>query len=195
MKSKKGLIILILAMVIVIGAAAVMYDRLIAGAPADQITVQEEPGKLENKAEDEAHEPVKAPDFTVYTADGTAVKLSDFEGRPVVLNFWASWCPPCKSEMPDFDTAYKEHGENIEFLIVNLTDGGRETQESASEYIESHGYSFPVYYDTTLEAAYTYGVYSIPTTYFIDAQGNFTAYGTGALTMDSIQKGISMITK
>ena len=134
-----------------------------------------------------------APDFTVYDADGNAHKLSDFRGKPVVLNFWASWCGPCKSEMPDFDDAYKKYGEDIHFVMVNLTDGSQETVESASAFISQSGYSFPVYYDTDMDAAATYGVNSVPITFFIDSSGAIVAYGSGALTAENLEQGIGMI--
>lgn len=134
-----------------------------------------------------------APDFTVYDIDGNAVKLSDFVGKPTVLNFWASWCGPCKSEMPHFDEAYKEIGNEINFIMVNLTDGDRETVEKASSYIKSQNYSLPMYYDTNTNAANIYQVYSIPTTYFIDASGNLVAQATGAIDKGTLFKGINMI--
>ncbi len=134
-----------------------------------------------------------APDFTLYTLDGTPIKLSDFEGKPTVLNFWASWCGPCKMEMPDLEEAYLEYGDEINFLIVNLTDGRSETVETAHAYIESQGYTFPVYYDTDMGGAYTYGVSAIPVTFFIDADGNILAYYQGAMTAEILQQGISMI--
>ena len=134
-----------------------------------------------------------APDFTMYMQDGTPVKLSDFRGKPTILNFWASWCGPCKMEMPDLEDAYLEYGDEINFLIVNLTDGTSETVESASGYIESQGYTFPVYYDTAMGGAFAYGVNAIPVTYFLDADGNLVAYYPGAMTADILQRGISMI--
>ena len=134
-----------------------------------------------------------APDFTMYMQDGTPVKLSDFRGKPTILNFWASWCGPCKMEMPDLEDAYLEYGDEINFLIVNLTDGTSETVESASGYIESQGYTFPVYYDTAMGGAFAYGVNAIPVTYFLDADGNLIAYYPGAMTADILQRGISMI--
>lgn len=133
------------------------------------------------------------PDFTMTDASGEEVKLSDFFGKPVVLNFWASWCGPCKSEMPHFEDAYQKYGENINFVIVNLTDGARETKEKASEFIEEQGYTFPVYFDTNTEGAMTYGTYSIPVTYFIAADGTPVAQANGALDAATLEKGLDMI--
>ena len=142
-----------------------------------------------------ATEPARqaAPNFTMYTVKGTPVELADFRGKPTVLNFWASWCGPCKMEMPDLEAAYQAYGDEINFLIVNLTDGTGETVESARSYIESQGYTFPVYYDTAMGGAFAYGVNAIPVTYFIDADGNIAAYYEGAMTADVLRQGISMI--
>ena len=133
----------------------------------------------------------QAPDFTVTDYDGEEVMLSDYFGKPIVVNFWASWCPPCKAEMPDFEEAYKTHSE-VQFLMVNMT-GGRETLESAKEHVESQGYTFTVLFDTEYSAAYAYYVNSLPATYFIDAEGNLVAYATGMLDAETMEKGIAMI--
>lgn len=137
----------------------------------------------------------KAPDFTVVNAAGESVNLSDYYGKPVVVNFWASWCGPCKMEMPDFQKAYETYGEDVHFLMVNLTDGGRETVETASKYIADQGFTFPVLFDVDSDAAITYGVASIPTTYFMDAEGYGVAWASGALDMATIERGIGMITE
>ncbi len=134
-----------------------------------------------------------APDFTVYDAEGNAHSLSDFRGKPVILNFWASWCGPCKAEMPDFDEAYKIYGNRIHFLIVNLTDGSSETVETASAFIASQGYTFPVYYDTDYFGAMAYNISAIPTTFFIDANGNLVTYYQGMLSADMLQAGINTL--
>lgn len=136
--------------------------------------------------------PQPAPDFTVTDYDGEEVKLSDYFGKPIVLNFWASWCSPCKAELPDFDEAYQNHSE-VQFLMVNMTDGSRETVETAREHVDNQGYGFPVFYDTESSAANAYYVNSIPTTYFIDGEGNLIAYARGMLDAETLERGIAMI--
>ena len=136
---------------------------------------------------------MEAPDFTVVDADGTEVKLSDYVGKPIVLNFWASWCSPCKSEMPEFNAAWEELDGEVQFLMVNMTDGARETVESAREYVEGEGFTFPVLFDTKSEAAIAYSAYSLPTTYFIDAEGYVTARAVGAIDGETLQKGLDLI--
>ena len=134
-----------------------------------------------------------APDFTVYNAQGEPVKLSDYRKKPVVLNFWASWCGPCQREMPDFETAWQKYGDEVVFLMVNLTDGYQETVETASSLIAEKGYTFPVCYDTDMDAATVYGVQSIPTTYFIDAKGAVVNRYTGSMDLKTLEEGIRQI--
>ena len=136
-----------------------------------------------------------APDFTVYDADGNAVNLSDYVGKPTIVNFWASWCGPCQMEMPYFDEKYKVLGNEVNFLMVNVTDGVEETLESAKAFLEKTEYSFPVYFDTDMDAAFVYGVYSFPTTYFIDAEGHAVAMAQGMIDAAVLQQGIDMISK
>jgi len=118
--------------------------------------------------------------------------LSDHKGKPVVLNLWASWCPPCKQELPDFETAYKKHTD-IQFMMVNMTDGDRETLEIAQGFVQENGYEFPVYYDTEFSCAIAYNATSLPATYFIDKEGNLIAKATGMIDAETLEKGISMI--
>lgn len=169
-------------------------------SPPDVHETQEETdnadGTSDEIGEDEPSEPedFKAPDFTVLNEEGEEVKLSDYFGKPIVLNFWATWCYYCKEEMPDFNRAYKEHPE-VQFLMVNATDGVRETVEKAETYIDEQGFEFPVVYDTTQQAVYTYYVTGFPCTYFIDKDGNLVTYANGMLSYDNLVKGIGFITQ
>lgn len=199
MKSKATGIFVILAFVALMVSAYVLYNVLSEDAVPDQLAVQTQPTVtvFQETSATEASETqqvqIMAPDFTVYDLEGNEVHLSDFVGKPVVVNFWASWCGPCKMEMPDFQEKYQELGEEIHFLMVNMTDGSRETVETAASFIETQGYTFPVFFDTASSAAITYGVYSLPTTYFIDAQGHAIAQATGAIDGETLQRGIDMI--
>lgn len=135
-----------------------------------------------------------APNFTVYDTSGNTVKLSDYIGKPVVINFWASWCNPCKSEMPDFDEMYQKYSDNVIFLMVNLTDGKRETKDSAMNFISDQGYSFPIYLDTLKSASSAYGIASIPTTVFISKEGNIESRHIGSISKSKLESGIKSIT-
>ena len=185
MKKKTTLIVLALALAVFLMGASVLYKTLTESIDADQLATE--------ATEETEAELMQAPDFTVYDIDGNEVKLSDFFGKPIVVNFWASWCGPCKMEMPDFNEKYLEIGNEVTFLMVNMTDGSRETVDIASAFIAEQGYTFPVYYDTASSAASTYGVYSLPTTFFIDADGHAIAQATGAIDASTLQRGIDMI--
>jgi thiol-disulfide isomerase/thioredoxin len=198
MSKKIVVIVLAIGFVLLLGCAYVLYQELGQQLSADQLILSTQPTAPSSTPSDpNVTAPTEtlplAPDFVIYDEEGKEVRLSDFFGKPIVLNFWASWCGPCKMEMPDFNDKYLEMGEEIHFLMINMTDGYRETVDIASTFIQSQGYTFPVYYDTAGNASMTYGVYSLPTTFFIDAEGHAIAQAVGAIDAETLQRGIDMI--
>lgn len=134
-----------------------------------------------------------APDFEVIDINGDTVHLKDYFGTPIVLNFWATWCGPCKAEMPYFDALYNEHKDDIIFMMVNLTDGYQDTVDKVNGFINENGYTFPVYYDTKYNAANTYGVSSIPMSIFINEKGEIADYHLGTMSEENLKKCIEEI--
>ena len=193
MKKYGKMIVGIAVMVVILLASSILYKKLSVhyGEPNQSITEETETGKEANTES----KGTKIADFTVVDLKGNEVKLSSLVGKPIVLNFWASWCSPCKSEMPEFQKAYEEYGEQVTFVMVNLTDGMRETKNTAGAFINKEGYTFPVYYDVNQSAAYAYSVSSIPTTYFIDKDGFVIANTRGAINKNTLTQKIDAILK
>lgn len=108
----------------------------------------------------------KAPDFELVNLNGEKVKLSDFQGKKVMLNFWATWCPPCKEEMPAMEKFYKISNGDVVILAVNI-----DPQYNVKKYVDEMGISFPVLLDEKDKVNSIYQVLTIPTTFFIDEQG------------------------
>jgi peroxiredoxin len=118
---------------------------------------------------------MEAPEFELKNLDGETVKLSDFRGKKVMVNFWATWCPPCKKEMPDMQKFYKEHKGDIVILAINI-----DPESDVSGYAQKLGLHFPILLDKQDVANTTYRILSIPTTFFINEEGiiQFKHYST-----------------
>jgi thiol-disulfide isomerase/thioredoxin len=164
------------------------------GVPdADAVIPGDDPGSTTPNAEaDAAKELPEAPNFKIQDADGNAVSFNDLKGKPIVLNFWASWCPPCIEELPIFDALSQELEGEVTFVMVDLI-GDRETIESGKAYLSENNLGFPVYFDTEQDGAATYGITSIPTTYFINADGYIETGVVGGIDRDTLERGISYI--
>nr|WP_317412458.1 TlpA disulfide reductase family protein [uncultured Solibaculum sp.] len=210
MNGKKKWILAAVALAVLLAAAVILYQALKGqgetGGLADlQGTAQSQTQQngqtstgaqiAESAGETQQEEKMLAPDFTVWDNDGNEVKLSELlNGKPTVLNFWASTCPPCQMEMPDFHDVYQELEGEVQFLMIDGIGSLGETEEKGRAYMEEQGYTFPVYYDREMEAVMTYGISSFPTTYFIDEEGYLVAGGIGMLSREYLMQGIDMIT-
>ena len=121
------------------------------------------------------------------------MNLYDYIGKPIVVNFWATWCGPCRTELPAFNKIYKEYSDKIEFLMVNLTDGYDDTEDEVKKFVKDNEYEFPVYFDIKYSATDAYKISSIPKTIFIDVNGNIVYSKLGAMSEETIRKYIESI--
>ncbi|WP_233190979.1 peroxiredoxin [Sporosarcina sp. P19] len=117
-----------------------------------------------------------APDFELTTLSGDTVKLSDYRGKTVMLNFWASWCPPCRSEMPHMENYYTDNKESddMEILAVNMTKTEKNKVESAKEFVDEYNLTFPILLDKDSEVMKMYQIKVYPTSYIINKDGVIT---------------------
>ncbi|MBE6562976.1 MAG: TlpA family protein disulfide reductase [Ruminococcaceae bacterium] len=187
----------IIALTVVI-AAIIILGILLYPMVAERLSPAEDKSQTENtnetkpadtKNEDttEKTDPNAAPDFSVYDMNGNKTTLSEKKGKPVVINFFATWCPPCVGELPHFEEMYKKYGDKVEFMIVDLTDGYDETKEKVESFIDKNGYTFPVYLDSDIKAVVAYKISSIPLTVFVDEDGKIAASKVGAMDAETLE--------
>jgi thiol-disulfide isomerase/thioredoxin len=174
--NKKNILILVIAVSVVVGLSVFFFSNMPGNKNVVEAPAAGEPGSMEPEKNPEmppGHPDVsaiiageEAPDFALPNMDGEEVKLSDFRGKIVYLNFWATWCGYCDQEMPDLQELSAEN-EDLVVLTVNV----RENADTVKAYIEKGGYDFPVLLDIEGEVATRYLITGMPTTYFINAEG------------------------
>lgn len=135
-----------------------------------------------------------APDFSLKTLDGKEAKLSDYRGQKVILNFWATWCPPCKAEIPHMEKYYKNHAkkDHVEILAVNLTKSDKD-ENYIKDFIKSYDMTYPVLLDTEGEQQKQYEIVTIPTTFIIDTKGVIQKKIVGPMDQNMMIKTIASI--
>lgn len=178
-----------------------------ASAESDEVALPEESGQesgaadpgettAATEADPAAEETMSglppAIDFTLTDQYGNTHTLSDYKGKTVFLNFWATWCPPCRAEMPDIQKLYEEYDTEGEDALIVLgiaspNIGGEKSEEGVKQFLEENGYTYPVLMDTTGEQFMNYGVFSYPTTFMIDRDGNVFGYVSGSLSGDMMK--------
>jgi cytochrome c biogenesis protein CcmG, thiol:disulfide interchange protein DsbE len=175
---------------LLIGTALAVAAAIIAGTIVALTADPAGTPTIDSMELEPADDVVGAPAAISYvTFDGEPANTGSYVGRPLVLNFFAEWCPPCVAEMPDFETVYQEVGDEIAFLGLSTL----ESEDNARGLIESTGITYDVGRDTDGEAFAKAGGLQMPTTVFIDAAGTVVEVHTGALTADQLRDRIDSL--
>ncbi len=133
-----------------------------------------------------------APDFTLRTLDGGEMRLSDFRGQPVLINFWATWCAPCRIEMPEIVRAYEAHSDaGFTVLAVNLTD--QDVLEDVRVFVEEFDMTFPVLLDSAGEVSTLYGLLGLPMSIFVDREGSIARIYIGLMSGEQIDEFVGAV--
>lgn len=175
-----------------------IFAILLIGASIYTVKTNQAPGNLQAKSgtpeittdsTEKTDTKIALPDFTLTDLEGNSVSLKDFRGKNVYLNFWASWCPPCKAEMPDIEKLYQEtKGTDLVILAVNIG----EDKKTVAKFIGENKYNFKVLLDANSSVAQAYGISSIPVSIFIDKEGNMVNSQVGALSYEQMKGYVNL---
>ena len=135
----------------------------------------------------------QAPNFNLKDQYGVVHSLENYKGKVIFLNFWATWCPPCKKEMPDVESIYKEYGENKKDVIILGVNSEKENE--VKKFLKDKGYTFPTVIDENSEVMRKYFIQAFPTSFVIDKEGNIYGYVMGGLTKEQIKQVIEEVLK
>nr|WP_203363242.1 redoxin domain-containing protein [Bacillus sp. REN10] len=184
---KKWFGLLLLILLVGIAAVNIMKDR-------QEVTEVENVGMKASDSQGKEGFAIgeKAPDFTLQTTEGKEVSLSDYKGKKVFLNFWATWCPPCKAEMPHMQKYYEAEAEknNVEILAVNLTKNDK-GKEAVADFAKQYELTFPILLDETGDLGKTYKAFTIPTTYVLNTDGTIHQVITGPMDEEMMKQLVS----
>ena len=165
--------------ILLLGSGWLWYTRL----PADASPAVREPQPAVDHP---------APDFTLTRFDtGEKVSLSELRGKPVILNFWATWCGPCRAEMPALQAAHERYGDDLQIVGVDQGEEGAVVKK----FLDEFGISFPILLDPDMTVGHTYRILGLPTTFFIDSQGIIRQVHAGQLNSAILAEGIVEIAR
>lgn len=128
-----------------------------------------------------------APDFALPGLDGETIRLSDYRGKVVFLNFWATWCPPCLVEMPEMQKLYEQEGDDLEIIGIDLTHT-EDAVEDVAAFMDEHGYAWPIALDQKGDVTLAYRTLDIPTSFFIDQNGIIREIHQGPMTLETMTR-------
>ncbi|MBQ9041319.1 MAG: TlpA family protein disulfide reductase [Eggerthellaceae bacterium] len=193
---RKSAIIAVVVLVIVVVLALVAYGALRSSQPAassesaSQYIVS---GESSNASADDV-DAQRVLALEIVTFDGQDTTLGQVaDGKPIVVNMWATWCPYCVAEMQDYQALYDKYGDDVRFVMLNACDSSREVS-LAREYIAENGFTFPVYYDADHQVMYEFGVRAYPTTIILSDTGRVLMNRPGQITYDSMDATLASLT-
>lgn len=167
-----GLILLTL----IVGVAWIAYSRTLIDQTSTTSAANLEPAAIKGHP---------APDFALQTLEGKTIRLSDYKGKPVLVNFWATWCGPCRAEFPDFQKAWTDNADKLVIIGINNTSTDDKTQVPA--FLDEFGVTYPIVLDESGDTAKAYNILGLPTSIFIDRDGVVREIFTGPLNKAYIE--------
>ena len=195
MASTRGAVVAAVVLAVIVAGAGIGYNALKPAAGSAQ-TAQGSPASASASSGMQSGSQGAAstsgasassmafPQFTVNDDDGNVVALTDMRGKPSVLAYWATWCPYCLVEAPMLQELWSTYGDRINFMMIDVADGTRETVEGARAWIAENGYTYPVYYDIRGEATRAGAVSYLPMVYVLDAEGNVVGMLPSGFTVE-----------
>lgn len=192
MMSKKIVGLMIVAVLIGVMVVGIVKDNIEETSEFDNVALGSEVEFLATKEGLALGE--TAPDFELETLEGETAKLSDYRGKKVILNFWTTWCPPCRAEMPHMQDYYdqKAKEDNVEILAVNLTTADH-GMEKITSFVSEYGLAFPILLDAEGDMGAVYQAVTIPTSYILDTEGRVQNKFVGPMDQATIEELIGKI--
>ena len=184
---------ILVAVIVVLGAGVITGAFFLYPKLADEYERGDGIQEAAGDSRDDNTEAGDIKDFTVYDSAGNAVISSSLKGKPVVLYFWASWCPKCKAGIPGLQALYEKYGNDVEFMAVAVTGGGNDTKSAVDSVISEGGYTFPVFYDNDVSASIAYSVRSIPSIVFLNENGAVFSQKIGVPSQTSFENTIDSL--